>query len=123
MELKKWQPTENPFVKINFDAAYRKHESKSCSVIAIRDSMGRELSFRVELNDNVPLVFAVEAIACLQLGLDLGFTTVEIEGDALSIVKKIHKGGVINKKFVLILEMGKGWVKDFKPVNLNMGTN
>ncbi|KAK5819423.1 hypothetical protein PVK06_024423 [Gossypium arboreum] len=31
MELKRWQPTKPPFVKINFDAAYRKKDENSCS--------------------------------------------------------------------------------------------
>ncbi|MBA0790992.1 hypothetical protein Gohar_015600 [Gossypium harknessii] len=47
MELEKWWPLENPFVKINFDAAYRKHENKSCSGIVIKDSERQVLSSMV----------------------------------------------------------------------------
>lgn len=44
------------------------------------------------LNDYVPTPFAGEAIACLegvQMGLDLGFQRVILEGDSLTVVKKL----------------------------------
>ncbi|MBA0777852.1 hypothetical protein Gotri_005818, partial [Gossypium trilobum] len=61
--------------------------------------------------ENVPSVFLAEALAFIQgiqLGLDLGFTAIEVEGDAFFLSKYYKKEGMINQKFVLILEMGKG---------------
>lgn len=46
------------------------------------------------INENVPFVFTDEALACvqsIQLGMDLRFVEVKIEGDALSIVRKLHR--------------------------------
>ncbi|MBA0666144.1 hypothetical protein Goklo_002593, partial [Gossypium klotzschianum] len=40
------------------------------------------------LNNHIPATFAVKAFACfqaVQMGLDLGFLKVEIEGDALTV--------------------------------------
>ncbi|PPD93518.1 hypothetical protein GOBAR_DD09547 [Gossypium barbadense] len=61
MERERWKPPENPFVKINFDAAYKKDDKRSCSGIVINDSDGRQMP----------------------LGLDSGVMAVEVEGDAL----------------------------------------
>ncbi|MBA0758091.1 hypothetical protein Gotri_021115 [Gossypium trilobum] len=92
IELKKRQLSENRFVKINFDAAFRKHENKSCSRIVIRDSDGMELSSRVEINEKVPSVFIEESIARIQniqLSLDLGLMEVKIEGDTLFVMNEV----------------------------------
>lgn len=89
-----WKPPKSPFVKINFDVTFRKDEHKSCSGIVVRDSEGMVLGSRVFHNGWVPLVFAVEATVCsqgLQMGLDLGAIAVRVEGDALSVIKKLQK--------------------------------
>ncbi|MBA0661616.1 hypothetical protein Goklo_005892 [Gossypium klotzschianum] len=55
MVRERWKPPENPFVKINFDAAYKKDDNRSCSGIVIKDSDGRVLGSRIVLNENVLL--------------------------------------------------------------------
>ncbi|MBA0729638.1 hypothetical protein Golax_023392, partial [Gossypium laxum] len=87
----RWKPLESPFVKINFDDAFKKDEHRSCSGIVGRDSKGKVLGSRVVQNVWVSSVFAAEAIACaqgLQMWLDLGVMAVEVESDALSVIKK-----------------------------------
>lgn len=79
-------------VWINVDATYRKLEIRSCSGIVIRDWSGSVVGSRIVQNDNVPLLFAAEALACaqgMQLGLDLGLQNVEIEGDSVTVIKKL----------------------------------
>ncbi|PPD72803.1 hypothetical protein GOBAR_DD30294 [Gossypium barbadense] len=66
MELKSWQPSKPLFVKINFDAAYKKQEEKSCSGIVIRNSEGQVLSSKLVTKENVPSVFVAKALACIQ---------------------------------------------------------
>ncbi|KAK5824516.1 hypothetical protein PVK06_019291 [Gossypium arboreum] len=81
MERERWKPPENPFVKINFDSAYKKDENRSCSGIVIKDSDGRVLGSRIVLNKNVLLVFEVDALVCVkgfQLGLDSRVMAVEV---------------------------------------------
>ncbi|MBA0741898.1 hypothetical protein Gogos_015018, partial [Gossypium gossypioides] len=49
---------------------------------------------KVVINENVPSVFVAEALAYIQsvyLGLDLGLMKVEIEGDALFIIRKLRR--------------------------------
>ncbi|PPR91629.1 hypothetical protein GOBAR_AA29054 [Gossypium barbadense] len=55
------ETTKIILVKINFDVAFQNHTKKSCS-----------------------------GIVAVQMGLNLGFMEVMIEGDALAIVKKLH---------------------------------
>ncbi|MBA0648146.1 hypothetical protein Goklo_015920, partial [Gossypium klotzschianum] len=77
--------------KITFDAAFHKQSNRSCSGIVVRDSSGRVLNFTMRLNEHIPTDFETEAIACVQaaqLRLDLGLGKVEIEGNALSVIKK-----------------------------------
>lgn len=74
--------------KINFDAAYCKKRNKSSSGVIIRDASGKVL------HENIPSPFAVEAMACLQvveLGLHVDLTTVEVEGDSLTVIQKLQR--------------------------------
>ncbi|MBA0734999.1 hypothetical protein Gogos_018884, partial [Gossypium gossypioides] len=62
-------------------------------------------------NKNVPFVFAVEAFACVQstqLGLNLGFMEVEIEGDALSVAKKLQREGIDKSDICAYIRDGQG---------------
>lgn len=63
---------------------------------------------RVVQNVWVPSVFAAGTIACaqgLQMWLDLGVMAVEVESDALSVIRKNYKRmRMINWRSVLSLE-------------------
>ncbi|KAG8488566.1 hypothetical protein CXB51_016292 [Gossypium anomalum] len=64
------------------------------SGIALQDSEGKILYCRLEVNNRIPTTFAAKALACLQavrMGLDLSYQRVVVEGDALSIIKKIQR--------------------------------
>ncbi|MBA0754141.1 hypothetical protein Gogos_021720 [Gossypium gossypioides] len=93
METVKWKPPENSVVRINFDASLKRHENRSCSGMVIRNSEGAVLGSKMIINENIPSVFATEALACIQslmLGLDLGLSKVEINGDALTVIRKLQ---------------------------------
>lgn len=81
-------------VKINVDATHRKHDNRSCLGIVIRDLSGSVVGSRIVQNNNVPFLFAAEALAYaqgMQLRLDLSLKNVEIEGDSLTVIKKLQK--------------------------------
>ncbi|MBA0832438.1 hypothetical protein Goarm_016827, partial [Gossypium armourianum] len=72
----RWKPPDNPFVRINFDAAYKTTNKMSCSGLVIRGANERILGSITILDETIPLVFAAEALTCvqgLQIRLDLGF--------------------------------------------------
>ncbi|MBA0707508.1 hypothetical protein Golax_019548, partial [Gossypium laxum] len=84
---------ESSYVKINFDVAFNKQGNRSCSGIVIRDLNSLVLGSKAVLNVNIPVMFAAEALTCvqmIQMGLDQCFTTMKVEGDALSVVKKLQ---------------------------------
>ncbi|MBA0608657.1 hypothetical protein Godav_020849, partial [Gossypium davidsonii] len=87
-EIERWRLLEGSNLKINFDVAFNKQENTSCSRIMVRDSNGGVLGSKTVLNRNVPSAFAAEALACaqvVQMGLEIYLSTVEVEGDSLSI--------------------------------------
>ncbi|KAK5812674.1 hypothetical protein PVK06_028112 [Gossypium arboreum] len=87
-----WRPPEDINVKINFDAAFDKQHKRSCTVIVIRNSSGQVLKTKVHNNRHIPSTFAAEALVCVQavrFGAESGFLRVEVEGDKLSVIKKI----------------------------------
>ncbi|MBA0697495.1 hypothetical protein Goari_021035, partial [Gossypium aridum] len=96
----RWSPPGGDFIKIiNYDAAFQKHSLRSCTRVIIRNQVGDTL------NKYIPTEFAVEALACLQavwLGLDLELQEVIIQGDALTVVKRLldkNRDGSVIKGF------------------------
>ncbi|KAH1081799.1 hypothetical protein J1N35_021560 [Gossypium stocksii] len=88
-----WRPSEENYVKINFDAAYDKQQKKSCTGIVIRNLRGQVLKIKVHFNKHIPSAFVSEVLACVQavqFGAELGFLRSDIKGDALSVIKKIN---------------------------------
>ncbi|MFQ6651461.1 hypothetical protein Gotur_023788 [Gossypium turneri] len=82
-----WKPPKAPFLKINFDAAFKAHFAKSYLGLVIRDERSRIIGKRVILNEYVSFVFAAKALVCLQalkLGVEVGLRDVVIEGDSLT---------------------------------------
>lgn len=92
MDLKEWEPPENPHLKINFDAMFNAQKRISCSGMVIKNHKGDILKPRMILNNNVLTTFAAEALAstqAIEMGSDLAISNVVIKGDALSMVKKL----------------------------------
>ncbi|MBA0870524.1 hypothetical protein Goshw_013680 [Gossypium schwendimanii] len=102
----------------------QKHENRSCSGVVIRDSKGRVLGSMSVLNKNIPTAFVVEALACvqgLQLDLDLGLSVVEVEGDALSIVKKLQREEEDRSKICAYIKDGQRLSKGFQTCKFKHG--
>ncbi|MBA0664138.1 hypothetical protein Goklo_004187 [Gossypium klotzschianum] len=76
------------------------------------------------LKENIPTVFVAEALACvqgLQLDLDLGLSVVEVEGDALSIVKKLQRGDEDRSKICAYIKDGQRLRKGFQTCKFKHG--
>ncbi|MBA0655204.1 hypothetical protein Goklo_007711, partial [Gossypium klotzschianum] len=86
-----WKYPLVQFVKVNFDAAFDGNSRQSAVGIVARDSDGNTLLSCTEIHHHVASAFAAEAIACrtaTQIGRDMQWSNIIIEGDALSIIKK-----------------------------------
>ncbi|MBA0761501.1 hypothetical protein Gotri_024140 [Gossypium trilobum] len=80
-------------VKINFDTAFNRQRKESCSKLVVRNEKAEVICSRTVMHENIPSIFAIEAMVCLQaihLGLNLGLGMVEIEGDAHTMIRKLQ---------------------------------
>ncbi|KAH1032638.1 hypothetical protein J1N35_044812 [Gossypium stocksii] len=89
-----WKPPQDPFVKVNFDAAFKGTLHQSYSGFIIRNSRGQVMGSGTIFNKFVSDSFTAEAIACLQaldFARDMGFTHVHVEGDSRTTIVKINQ--------------------------------
>ncbi|KAA3474494.1 reverse transcriptase [Gossypium australe] len=92
----RWEAPARTFWRINFNAAFNKQNSESCSGLVIRNDKAEVLCSKTIFNKNIPTAFAAEALACYQailLELQLDLRDVEIEGDARTVIKKLQENG------------------------------
>ncbi|KAA3482264.1 reverse transcriptase [Gossypium australe] len=90
-EAKSWKHPPDQTVKINFDAAFDGKTCQAAMGIVARNSEGSVLLSFSKIHSQVESTFAAEAIACRitsQLGIDMQWPNLIIEGDALTIIKK-----------------------------------
>ncbi|XP_040960200.1 uncharacterized protein [Gossypium hirsutum] len=90
-KFSKWKHPPNQTVKINFDAAYDERSSQAASGIVVRNTEGKALISCLEIHHQIGSAFAAEALACrraVQIGIEMKWSKIIIEGDSLSIIKK-----------------------------------
>ncbi|MBA0729700.1 hypothetical protein Golax_022829, partial [Gossypium laxum] len=90
-ELIKWSGPPGSIVKINFDGAYDGCHYKSASGIVSKNAEGIAILSYSETQKEVPSTFAAEALACrkvVQIGIEMQWLEIIIEGDSLAIIKK-----------------------------------
>lgn len=94
-------------VKINFDASFNRHEHNSVSRIVFRDNEGYILAVCTYSNSFVVDPTTTEVRACLQavtVAKDLGLWRLVVEGDSLTIVKKIQSLGEERSNIAMIIK-------------------
>ncbi|KAK9046609.1 hypothetical protein V6N11_052494 [Hibiscus sabdariffa] len=92
-----WQAPSKSIIKLNFDSSYFSRTASVTSGIIARNSRGLIMAACSFPHRNVVDAFVAEAYACKQavcFAKDLGFTRVIIEGDLLTIIKKLNSGKV-----------------------------
>lgn len=87
-----WRPPKTGIIKLNFDASFTSSTNFSISAVIARDSarliMGTCTYPLVDIAD----AFVAEARACeraFYFALDMGFRKVVLEGDSLTVIKKL----------------------------------
>lgn len=98
----KWKKPTGFFPKLNFYGAFDGTKSRLVSGIVVQDTVGLVMLSCAKIHDRVPSSFSAEALACLfavRVALDQGWTLIEVEGDALSVVKK-SKFGLIDYSLI-----------------------
>ncbi|PPS18532.1 hypothetical protein GOBAR_AA02060 [Gossypium barbadense] len=93
----RWVELTDPWVRINFDAAFNKEKNDSSSGLLIRNARAEVICSNSVFHENIPSAFVAKAMACLQvvhLELFLGLREVEIEGDSRSVIQKLEANKV-----------------------------
>ncbi|KAK8614345.1 hypothetical protein V6N13_122705 [Hibiscus sabdariffa] len=92
-ELVYWQAPTGSIVKFNFDLAFSSHIRTTTSGVVGRNSSGLIMAACSDFYSHVGDVCIAEDLACKQAVLfarDLGFSSVIIEGDSLTVIKKLN---------------------------------
>ncbi|KAK8710607.1 hypothetical protein V6N13_145921 [Hibiscus sabdariffa] len=91
--VSRWETPPPSVVKVNFDSAFRQQDRAATSGVVARDSEDLVLAACVTPHSNISDAFVAEALACkvaVQFAKDMGFLNVIIEGDSLTVVKKLN---------------------------------
>ncbi|MBA0580709.1 hypothetical protein Gorai_022915, partial [Gossypium raimondii] len=87
------RPSEGTMLKVNFDAASNANSMLSCAGIVIRDNLGRVFGSQSVPTTYIPTAFVAKALACshtVHLALEFGLQEVTIEGDPLTVIRKVR---------------------------------
>ncbi|KAK8628230.1 hypothetical protein V6N13_063940 [Hibiscus sabdariffa] len=88
-----WSPPAANIIKLNFDAHFISAVNKSILGIVARNSLGQIMAACAYPHTSVADPFIAEAKACemvVSFAIDLGFIQIQVEGDSLSIIKKLN---------------------------------
>ncbi|KAL4303379.1 hypothetical protein GQ457_10G023210 [Hibiscus cannabinus] len=114
--VSRWETPPSSVVKINFDSAFVRQDRYATSGVVARDSEGLVLAACVIPHSNVSDAFVAEALACkiaIQFAKDMGLLNVIIEGDSLTVVKKLnsssHDRSIIAPIIVDIKDMAESF--------------
>ncbi|MBA0669753.1 hypothetical protein Goklo_029786 [Gossypium klotzschianum] len=89
-----WRPPDYGIIKLNFDASFIQGKKLATIAVLARDYRGEVVGADTCLFEEVGDAFVAEARACeraLLFATMIGFRWLIVEGDSLSIIKKIKK--------------------------------
>ncbi|MBA0579121.1 hypothetical protein Gorai_021386 [Gossypium raimondii] len=88
-----WQPPSGYCLKINFDADFHSLSKTSYAEVVIRNRYGIVLGSHIVVYKHIHSTFVALPTTCLhavRLGLALGFSYVIVEGDSLTVLRKVQ---------------------------------
>ncbi|KAA3463976.1 reverse transcriptase [Gossypium australe] len=115
-----WKPPANDIIKINFDASFNRLTRCSNSGIIARNKEGLTMAACTFPWENIPNPVMAEARACLQaiiMAEEMGFQDVCIEGDALSVIRKLKAAEEDRSCISNLIKEIKGKVVNFRSVS------
>lgn len=88
-----WKPSVQGFIKLNFGYAFNLQGRASWSGVIARNEEGLIMGACTYPHHNIGEAFVAEARACelaVKFAQDVGFRRIQVEGDSLTIIKKVH---------------------------------
>ncbi|KAK9020495.1 hypothetical protein V6N11_010518 [Hibiscus sabdariffa] len=113
-----WQAPPELVVKFNFDSAFSLRTGTT-GVVG-QNNLGFLMASCSIQHENVADAFMAEALACRQavwFAKELGFSRVIIEGDSLTVIKKLNSGAVDRSLICPIVHDIKVLSKDFSSIS------
>ncbi|GMJ02408.1 hypothetical protein like AT4G29090 [Hibiscus trionum] len=110
VDMKPWSPPPPNSVKLNFDASFKTSDRVACLGLVIRDEEGFILGAQCLLLNHVSSNFAAEAWAAkkgIELAIDLRLRNLVIEGDSLTVIKKLRSKGPDSSNISVIMADAK----------------
>lgn len=105
-------PPDPGFIKINFDSSYNAKTHSAISGILAQNHLGQIMEACTYPVDHVAYAFIAEAWAweqAVRFAIDMGFRKVQMEGDSLTVIKRLNS--YIKNKSVLSPIVGH--IKDY----------
>ncbi|KAK5818355.1 hypothetical protein PVK06_023290 [Gossypium arboreum] len=115
-----WKPPDNDTIKINFDASFSRITRCSISGIIARNKEGLTMAACTFPWENISDPFMAEARACLQaiiMAEEMGFQDICVEGDALTIIRKLNFAEEDRSSISSLIKEIKGRVFNFRSLN------
>ncbi|KAL4310599.1 hypothetical protein GQ457_01G027790 [Hibiscus cannabinus] len=112
----KWFPPDGDIIKFNFDASFNAESKSSISGIVARDCQGFIVAACTYPHYGIGDAFIAEAVAyekAVTFAFELGFRSVQVEGDSLSVIKKLSSAMADKSVISPILVDIKAWSKAF----------
>ncbi|MFQ6661854.1 hypothetical protein Gotur_029875 [Gossypium turneri] len=117
-----WRPLTPGFVKLNFDASFASISNFSISPVLTRDSEGIIMGACTYPMVDIADAFVAEARACeraLYFALDMGFRKVVLEGDSLTVIKKLVSNSTDRSVLCHISQHIQGLAGAFEKITYN----
>lgn len=95
--LEIWKPLMAPCVHVNFDVVFYNNMQASSVGVVVRNHLGLLMGAACYWHENVPSIVVTEALATLKVvrfARDLGFNSIEVEGDLSIVIAKLHNSVV-----------------------------
>ncbi|KAK8604840.1 hypothetical protein V6N13_082309 [Hibiscus sabdariffa] len=118
--ISRWEAPPHPAIKVNFDSAFNQQSSSAISSAIGRNSEGLIMAACAIPHNNVFDAFVAEVVTCkqaVQFAKDMRLINVIIEGDFLTVIKKINVGSHDRSIIAPIIVDIKKLAKKFKAIS------
>ncbi|KAA3469411.1 reverse transcriptase [Gossypium australe] len=91
-----WNPPDIGFIKLNFDETFQNDSRTFTTAVLAKNPEGEVVGAKTYLFEDVVDTFVAEVRACeraILFAVEMGFRRLLVEGDSLSVIKKLKTKG------------------------------
>lgn len=109
-----WRPPNNNIIKLNFDTSFNAYTNTSTAIVLARNNKGQIMGSCTYPFEGIQDAFIAEAWTCeksLIFTMEMGFRSIQVEGDSLSTIKKIKSNkedkSILRRLYKALFSLGK----------------